>query len=152
MISNGDVVHRPLVQSTVTLLSTLSSQTHSDIFVAPFLAATKDYYEAEGNRLAQELEPSDYLKRVNRRLHEEAERCDLVVGSSMKGSVLRTVLDAMVLIHVEAIVEKGNSNDMSMHCRQTEVSRSCSFHSSGTDDKRQQRGRPEQRLPTIVPC
>ena len=87
----------------------MSSQTHSEIFVAPFLAATTAYYEAEGSRLAQELEPSDYLRRINRCLQEESERCDLVIGAALKGGVLRVVLDGMVNVHVESIVEKGES-------------------------------------------
>jgi hypothetical protein len=77
------------------------------LFVTPFLASTKVYYEAEGSRLAEELDASVYLKRIHLRLKEEGERCDLVVGGMLKGSVLRTLLEAMVLVHVEAIVDKG---------------------------------------------
>lgn len=104
---DGDVIPRPLVRSLVSLLQALSEQTHQAIFVAPFLAASKPYYNLEGARLAGEMDSSDYLKRIMHRLAEEGERCDLILGSSLKGSILRVVLDEMVAVHVEAIVEKS---------------------------------------------
>jgi hypothetical protein len=60
--------------------------------------------------LAGEMESTDYLKRILARLAEEGERCDSVLGSGLKGSILRVVLDEMVSIHVEAIVEKSEYN------------------------------------------
>lgn len=38
---------------------------------------------------------------------EEGERSDTVLGSGLKGSSLRVVLEEMVVGHVEAIAEKG---------------------------------------------
>jgi hypothetical protein len=110
--SDGDVISRPLLQSLVALLHTFSPQSHSSIFVTPFLASSRTYYKAEGVRLVQELESSDYLRRVNRRLEEEGERCDLVLGIALKGSALRVVLEEMASGHVETIVEKGGLSSL----------------------------------------
>lgn len=55
------------------------------------------------------MDPSTYLKRVVERLHEEGERCDAVLGSESKGSVLRIVEEEMIKGHVESIAEKGTS-------------------------------------------
>lgn len=104
---NGDVVARRLLRSLVGLLQTLSSQSHSSLFVTPFLASSRKYYHNEGVRLAATLEPSTYLRKIDQRLEEEGERCDAVLGAALKGIILRVVLEEMVLGHVEAIVEKG---------------------------------------------
>lgn len=106
---NGDVISRPLLRSLVSLLESLSTQSLTSIFTTPFLASSRAYYKAEGIRLAATLEPSDYLRRINDRLAEEGERCDVVLGTALKGSVLRVVLEEMVTVHVEALVEKGAS-------------------------------------------
>lgn len=107
------MIPRPLIRSLVGLLQALSEQTHQAIFVTPFLSSSKPYYHSEGIRLAGEMEPSDYLKRILQRLAEEGERCDSVLGTNLKGSILRVVLDEMVSIHVEAIVEKSTCRTLS---------------------------------------
>jgi cullin 4 len=107
--SDGDLIPRPLLSSIITLLSTFSPQSLFTLFTTPFLASTRQYFKLEAARLAAELEPSDYLKQINRRLGEEGERCEIVIGVDVKASVLRVVLEEMVTGHVEAIVEKGES-------------------------------------------
>lgn len=57
--------------------------------------------------LSETLDPSAYLRKIDQRLTEEGERSDAVLGSGLKGSSLRVVLEEMVVGHVEAIVEKG---------------------------------------------
>ncbi|ORY70774.1 Cullin family-domain-containing protein [Leucosporidium creatinivorum] len=104
---DGDLIPRPLLSSIITLLTTFSSHSLSTLFTTPFLTSTRQYFKLEAARLAAELEPSDYLKQINRRLGEEGERCESVIGGDVKGSVLRVVLEEMVTGHVEAIVEKA---------------------------------------------
>ena len=104
---NGDFISRPLLRSFLTLLRTISTHSHSSLFVDPFVSSTRKYYSKEGNSLVVELEPPAYLKRIVERLKEEGERCDSVVGSELKGSILRAVEDEMIRGHVEGIAEKG---------------------------------------------
>lgn len=47
------------------------------------------------------------MRKIDARLTEEGERSDVVLGSGLKGSLLRVVLDEMVVGYVEAIAEKG---------------------------------------------
>ncbi|KAL8293161.1 hypothetical protein RQP46_000855 [Phenoliferia psychrophenolica] len=103
---DGDIISRPLVRSLILLLRALSVQSHSSLFVTPFLAASRQYFKEEGNRLAAELDASAYLRRVEFRLTSEGARCEAVLGSDLKGSILRVVLEELVSGHVEAIVEK----------------------------------------------
>ncbi|KAM0754279.1 Cullin-domain-containing protein [Meredithblackwellia eburnea MCA 4105] len=107
---NGDLVSRPLLRSLIIQLRALSAQPHSTLFVTPFLAGSRYYFKEEGNRLSAELDSSSYLRRVEDRLVKEGERCDTVLGSDLKGSILRVVLEEMVSGHVEAIVTKDLPN------------------------------------------
>ncbi|GAA5986059.1 hypothetical protein JCM10908_006388 [Rhodotorula pacifica] len=106
---NGDVIPRPLLRSFLLLLRTFSSQSHSILYSEPFLAATRTYYQAEGLSLAASLDSSAYLRRVAQRLHDEAERCESVLGAELKGAVLRVVEDEMIRSHVEAIADRDTA-------------------------------------------
>lgn len=91
----------------IVLLSSISTQSHSEIFVTPVLNSSRAYYKNEGLTLSTELDSSAYLRKIDARLTEEGERSDVVLGSGLKGSLLRVVLDEMVVGYVEAIAEKG---------------------------------------------
>ena len=104
---DGDIISRPLVRSLVLLLRALSAQSHSSLLVTPFLAASRQYFKEEGKRLSIELDSSAYLRQIEFRLASEGARCEAVLGSDLKGSILRVVLEELVSGHVEAIVEKG---------------------------------------------
>ncbi|GAA6015035.1 hypothetical protein JCM10207_008711 [Rhodosporidiobolus poonsookiae] len=103
---NGDLVPRQLLRSLLLLLQTLSSQTHSELFVDPFLCSTRTFYHAEGNSSILSLDSSAYLARVTQRLQEEGERCDTVVGVELKGQLLKLVDEELIEGHVEGIAEK----------------------------------------------
>ena len=106
LFSNGDLISRPLVHSVTTLLHTFSPDSHSALYLDPLVVASHVYYQAEGARLAAELDSSAYLAQVERRLGEEAERAQLVLGVELEERLQRVVLDEMAATHVEAIVEK----------------------------------------------
>jgi len=107
--SDGDLIPRPLVHSVITLLHTFSPASHSALYLDPLLAATRTYYQAEGARLATELDSSAYLSQVERRLSQEKERAQLYLGLQLGDSLERVVLEEMAATHVEAIVEKDLS-------------------------------------------
>lgn len=69
---NGDAVDRTLLKSLLRMLSDL--QIYQDAFEDKFLTATKNLYQAEGQKKMQELEVPDYLQHVDKRLAEENER------------------------------------------------------------------------------
>lgn len=69
---NGDAVDRTLLKSLLRMLSDL--QIYKTAFEEPFLLATKQLYQAEGQKKMQELEVSEYLQHVDKRLAEENER------------------------------------------------------------------------------
>lgn len=69
---NGDTVDRTLLKSLLRMLSDL--QIYQDAFENNFLIATKNLYQAEGQKKMQEFEVPDYLQHVDKRLAEENER------------------------------------------------------------------------------
>lgn len=69
---NGDTVDRTLLKSLLRMLSDLSI--YQDAFEEKFLLATKQLYQAEGQKRMQELEVPEYLQHVDKRLAEENER------------------------------------------------------------------------------
>lgn len=79
---NGDTVDRTLLKSLLRMLSDL--QIYEDAFEEKFLLATKQNYQAEGQRMMQELEVPAYLLHVSNRLAEENERLLHYLDSSTK--------------------------------------------------------------------
>lgn len=69
---NGDSVDRTLLKSLFRMLSDL--QIYQEAFEEKFLNATKNLYQAEGQKRMQELEMADYLQHVDKRLADENER------------------------------------------------------------------------------
>lgn len=69
---NGDSVDRTLLKSLLRMLSDL--QIYQTAFEEKFLMATKQLYQAEGQKKMQELEVPEYLQHVDKRLAEENER------------------------------------------------------------------------------
>lgn len=69
---HGDSVDRTLLKSLLRMLSDL--QIYQEAFEDKFLNATKNLYQAEGQKKMQELEVPDYLLHVDKRLAEENER------------------------------------------------------------------------------
>lgn len=69
---NGDAVDRTLLKSLLRMLSDL--QIYQEAFEDKFLTATKNLYQAEGQKKMQELDVPDYLQHVDKRLAEENER------------------------------------------------------------------------------
>ena len=101
----------------ITILSSISTITHATVFVTPFIASSNTYYQQEGQTLLQtsaetaattsEMEIPAYLQHVQRRLVEEAERCDLVIGSALKGQIVRVVEERLIGEHVALLLSRG---------------------------------------------
>jgi cullin-4 len=106
------------------MLTTISTVSHANIFVNPFLSSSGAYYASEGQRLlglegeaedtaaatlagTASMNISDYVTHVMQRLWEEGVRCDTVIGQDVKGSILRVVEETLVGAHVDTIVQRG---------------------------------------------
>ena len=121
---DGETISRSLLTMLIGMLSTISSLSHNTIFATPYIASSKAYYDQEGHRLlgsqppdsasaiSSEQEPLPipaYLAHIQRRLAEEAERCDLVAGQSLKGDIIRAVEESLVQTHTATMIQRGLS-------------------------------------------
>ena len=123
---DGETISRSLLTMLISMLSTISSLSHNIIFATPYIASSKAYYDQEGHRLLggpssdsatvistseqQVLPIPAYLTHIKHRLAEEAERCDLVVGQSLKGDIIRAVEESLVQAHTATMIQRGLSN------------------------------------------
>jgi len=85
------------------------------------MAASQTYFQLEGQRKlgsdpagSPDSEPEhvhievwDYLRHVQRRLSEEGERCDVVIGQDVKGGILRVVESTLVGSHTVVLLSRG---------------------------------------------
>ena len=102
---NGDAVDRALLKSLLRMLCDL--QIYQSAFEEKFLVATKQLYQAEGQRKMQELEVSEYLEHVDKRIAEENERLLHYLDSSTKYPLIYNVEKELLAEHLTAILQKG---------------------------------------------
>ncbi|XP_063703800.1 cullin-4A [Culicoides brevitarsis] len=106
----GNTVDRILLKNLLKMLSDL--QIYKEAFELKFLIATKHLYQAEGQKMMQELEVPDYLQHVKKRLEEENERLIHYLDSSTKHQLIVTVERQLLTEHLTAILQKGMDNLM----------------------------------------
>lgn len=104
----GDSVDRTLLKSLLRMLSDL--QIYQDAFEEKFLVATKQLYQAEGQRKMQELDVPEYLQHVDKRLAEENERLLHYLDTSTKPQLIYTVEKQLLAEHLPGILQKGLDN------------------------------------------
>lgn len=104
----GDTVDRTLLKSLLRMLSDL--QLYQDAFEQRFLLATERLYAAEGQRLVQEMEVSEYLVHVDKRLAEEHERVLHYLDMGTKWQLIHSVEKQLLSEHLPTIIQKGLEN------------------------------------------
>uniref|UniRef100_H3A502 Cullin-4A n=1 Tax=Latimeria chalumnae TaxID=7897 RepID=H3A502_LATCH len=102
---NGEAVDRSLLRSLLSMLSDLQVYKHS--FEQKFLDETNHLYAAEGQRLMQEREVSEYLHHVSKRLEEEGDRVITYLDQSTQKPLVACVEKQLLGEHLTAILQKG---------------------------------------------
>eukprot|EP00743_Colponemidia_sp_Colp-15_P004129 GILK01004457.1.p1 GENE.GILK01004457.1~~GILK01004457.1.p1 ORF type:complete len:721 (-),score=162.74 GILK01004457.1:108-2270(-) len=102
---NGEAIDRLLVKSLLRMCSAL--QIYSDSFEKPFLEETNSFYAAEGVRILQQTDVSEYLKHVENRLAEENERVTSYLDVNTRKPLVTTVEKQLIQSHVSSILDKG---------------------------------------------
>ncbi|GFN79945.1 cullin-4a [Plakobranchus ocellatus] len=102
---NGEAVNRQLLKSLLRMLSDLNI--YQTAFEKKFLDATELLYTAEGKRLVQEREVSEYLLHVDKRLAEENERLLLYLDQSTRKPLILCVEKHLLENHLKYILQKG---------------------------------------------
>ncbi|XP_070502006.1 cullin-4A isoform X1 [Chironomus tepperi] len=102
---NGETVDRTLLKSLLRMFSDL--QIYKEAFENKFLIATKQLYQAEGQRKMQELDVPEYLKHVDKRLAEENERLLHYLDQCTKLQLIFTIERQLIAEHITGILQKG---------------------------------------------
>ena len=98
-------VDRSLLKSLLRMLSDL--QIYQTAFEEKFLKSTEEFYAAEGQKLIIELEVSEYLKHVDRRLGEENERICHYLDHTTRWPLIHGVEKQLISEHLSSILQKG---------------------------------------------
>ncbi|XP_059613495.1 cullin-4A [Phlebotomus argentipes] len=101
----GDTVDRTLLKNLLRMLSDL--QIYQLAFEDKFLVATRQLYQAEGQRMMQELDVPEYLQHADKRLAEENERLLHYLDPSTKPQLIYTVEKQLLSEHLTGILQKG---------------------------------------------
>ncbi|BES92469.1 unnamed protein product [Nesidiocoris tenuis] len=94
-------------------------QLYKQIFEAPFLETTGEYYRREASKYLQECNVSQYMEKVTLRLNEESLRCHHFLHCSSYNAVRAKCEEEMVAGHLqflhsecEAMVTEERKNDL----------------------------------------
>ncbi|MEW5312866.1 MAG: hypothetical protein WDW38_004466 [Sanguina aurantia] len=102
---DGEAVERAPLSSLLRMLHNIG--VYADTFQRPFLEVTTRYYQAEGDRLMQELDVPQYLKHCEVRIAEEYERCGAYLDAATRKPLLAALESTLVARHFGALLERG---------------------------------------------
>jgi cullin 3 len=70
-----------------------------------FLAASSEFYKAEGQRLLQECDAATYLQKVDKRLREEHDRCVDTISSLTEPKIQAVVEQRLIRDNIREVME-----------------------------------------------
>uniref|UniRef100_X2AMG5 Cullin family profile domain-containing protein n=1 Tax=Capitella teleta TaxID=283909 RepID=X2AMG5_CAPTE len=104
----GEVVDRGAVKNACQMLMILgidSRTVYEEDFERPFLEQSADFYKMESQRFLAENSASVYIKKVEARIHEEAERATHYLDKSTEDPIVKVLEDELICKHMKTIVE-----------------------------------------------
>ncbi|RDD40923.1 Cullin-3-B [Trichoplax sp. H2] len=113
----GEVVDRGAVKNACHMLINLSlggRSVYEEDFEQPFLEQSAEFYQREGQKYLQENDSSTYIKKVEGRLNEEAERAAHYLDKSTEKRIVRVVEAELIEKHMKTVIEMENSGLVSM--------------------------------------
>nr|XP_011460204.1 PREDICTED: cullin-4 [Fragaria vesca subsp. vesca] len=101
----GEAVARTLINHLTKMFIALGMYWES--FEKPFLECSSEFYGTEGVKYMQQSDVPEYLKHVEKRLHEEHERCLLYLDASTRKPLVATAEKQLLELHIPGILDKG---------------------------------------------
>ncbi|CAL4108243.1 unnamed protein product, partial [Meganyctiphanes norvegica] len=108
----GEVVDRLAIKNAAQMLIVLgieSRAVYEEDFERPFLAQSAEFYRMESQKFLAENSASVYIKRVEARIMEEAERAKHYLDESTERRIVEVVEEELIKKHMKTIVEMENS-------------------------------------------
>jgi len=113
----GEVVDRGAVKNACQMLMVLgidSRAVYEEDFEKPFLDQSAEFYRSESQKFLAENSASVYIKKVEARINEEAERATHYLDKSTEDPVVRVLEEELISKHMKTIVEMENSGVVHM--------------------------------------
>lgn len=113
----GEVVDRGPVKNACQMLMILgigSRSVYEEDFEHPFLEKSAEFYRLESEKFLQENSASVYIKKVEARINEEAERATHYLDKSTEEPIVKVLEDELIRKHMKTIVEMENSGVVHM--------------------------------------
>ncbi|KAK7484868.1 hypothetical protein BaRGS_00023911 [Batillaria attramentaria] len=113
----GEVVDRGAVKNACQMLMILgidSRTVYEEDFEKPFLEQSAEFYRLESQKFLAENSASVYIKKVEARINEEAERATHYLDKSTEEPVVRVLEEELISKHMKTIVEMENSGVVHM--------------------------------------
>ncbi|KAL1458052.1 hypothetical protein WDU94_008227, partial [Cyamophila willieti] len=113
----GEVVDRIAIKNASQMLMVLginSRAVYEEDFERPFLQQSAEFYKMESQRFLAENSASVYIKKVEARINEEAERAKHYLDESTESRIVEVVEEELIKKHMRTIVEMENSGVIHM--------------------------------------
>ncbi|KAI0215942.1 Cullin-3-A [Lamellibrachia satsuma] len=113
----GEVVDRGAVKNACHMLMVLgldSRNVYEEDFERPFLEQSADFYRVESQKFLAENSASVYIKKVEARINEEAERATHYLDKSTEDPMVKVLEEELISKHMKTIVEMENSGVVHM--------------------------------------
>lgn len=108
----GEAIDHILIKNACQMLMVLGINNrwvYELDFERPFLTQSAAFYTMESQKFLSENSASVYIKRVEARITEEAERAKLYLDESTEPRIVEVVEDELIKKHMRTIVEMENS-------------------------------------------
>lgn len=108
----GEVIDHIAIKNACQMLMILGINkryVYEEDFERPFLAQSAAFYKMESQKFLSENSASVYIKRVEQRITEEADRAKMYLDESTEPRIVEVVEDELIKKHMKTIVEMENS-------------------------------------------
>jgi len=113
----GEVIDRLAVKNACQMLMLLGIETrnvYEEDFETHFLRQSADFYRSESQKFLMENSASIYIRQVEQRINEEAERATHYLDESTENRIVEVVEEELIKRHMKTIVEMENSGVVHM--------------------------------------
>lgn len=113
----GEVVDRGAVKNACQMLMILgidSRVVYEEDFEKPFLEQSAEFYRMESQKFLAENSASVYIKKVEARINEEAERATHYLDQSTEEPIVKVLEEELISKHMKTIIEMENSGVVHM--------------------------------------
>ncbi|XP_055954698.1 cullin-3-like [Patella vulgata] len=113
----GEVVDRGAVKNACQMLMVLgidSRSVYEEDFERPFLEQSAEFYRMESQKFLGENSASVYIKKVEARINEEAERASHYLDKTTEEPIVKVLEEELISKHMKTIVEMENSGVVHM--------------------------------------